>query len=110
MRLPAELERRLKARMREEVDEMSRMLSPLFEEEYERGREEGLKEGIRQGIQQGVKDGLLRSLEVMLKMRFGIEGLKLVPELRKLPPERLEVIVEAMPDLKNIDELRDLMS
>ena len=35
--------------------------------------------------------------------------LKMLPELKKLPPEKLEIIVEAMLELKNIDELRELM-
>ena len=93
MKLPRELERKLKMKMREEVGEMARMLSPLFEEEYK----------------EGIKEGLLRSLEVMLRMKFGIEGLKLLPELKKLSVEKLEVIVKAMPELENLNQLKELM-
>ena len=80
--LPEELERKLAEELSEEVEDMREyIIPPMFRDEFEREFERGLQEGI----QQGVKEGLLRSLEVMLRMKFGIEGLKLVPELKKLP-------------------------
>ena len=103
--LPEELDRKLFEKLSKEVEEVNRYVPPLFREEYERG----VQEGIQQGIMEGIKEGLLRSLEVMLRMKFGIEGLKLLPELKKLPVEKLEVIVEAMPELENLSQLKELM-
>ena len=98
--LPEELDRKLFEKLSKEVEEVNRYVPPLFREEYERG--------VQEGIRQGIKEGLLRSLEVMLRMKFGIEGLKLLPELKKLPVEKLEVIVKAMPELENLNQLKEL--
>ena len=77
------------------------VIPPMFKKKFEME--------YKKGLEQGVQQGLLRSLEVMLRMKFGIERLKLVPELKKLPLEKLEVIVEAMPDLKDLNQLRELI-
>ena len=100
LRLPKDLEERLKMRIREEVREMARMLSPLFEEEYKRGREEGFREGVQQGIQQGVQQGIQQGIQqgmqeglkegkrekliALIELKYGEKGIELIPLVSKL--------------------------
>ena len=101
---------------------MVEMMSPMFRRRYEEGFKEGMQQGIQQGIQQGMQQGIQQGIQrgkeegkrealeemlgVVLKLKFGIEGLKLLPELRKLPLEKLEIVLKVMPNVKNLDELR----
>ena len=81
------------------------------------GLEEGLKEGFKQGFQEGLergreegrREGLLRGLAVALDVKFGIEGLKLMPELREIEDLGiLEIIEQAIRTVKSPEELRQL--
>jgi hypothetical protein len=46
----------------------------------------------------GMEQGLLRGLEVSLQLKFGAEGLKLMPELRELQDhELLDAVLDAIP-------------
>jgi len=48
------------------------------------GREAGLEEGLRQGLQKGRQEGLMAGIELGLKLKFGADGLKLLPEIRQI--------------------------
>lgn len=50
----------------------------------ERGYQQGLQQGLQQGREEGVRDSLLASIEILLEIRFGIDGLRLMPEIRKI--------------------------
>ena len=55
--------------------------------------------------------GLRRAIELLLKGRFGEEGLKLMPEIREIDDdEKLEAILTAVGTANNLDELRRLWS
>ena len=54
-----------------------------------------------------LEQGLLQGLEVSLKVKFGVESLELMPELREIHDhELLSAILAAVPDAANPDELR----
>ena len=79
----------------------------------EKGIEEGIKQGIQQGIQQGLKQGiqqgLLKAMELGLKLKFGIEGLKIYPEIKKIKDvDVLEAISEAIESAQSIEDIRKI--
>ena len=89
----------------------------IKQEGLEEGLEKGLKEGFKQGFQEGLergreegrREGLLRGLAVALDVKFGIEGLKLMPELREIEDLGiLEIIEQAIRTVKSPEELRQL--
>jgi hypothetical protein len=56
-----------------------------------------------------LKQGLLPGLEVALQLKFGAEGLKLMPELRELQDhELLDAVLDAVPGAAGPEELRRL--
>ena len=55
----------------------------------------------------GMEKGLLEGIEVFLKVKFGAEGLELMPELRELhDPKLLRAVLEAIPAAAGPSELR----
>jgi hypothetical protein len=54
---------------------------------------------------------LRRGIEAMLRMRFGEEGLKLMPEIREVHEEdKLEAILTALETGASLDETRRIWS
>jgi hypothetical protein len=73
------------------------------------GLEEGRKEGLEEGQEQGFLEGILKGIEACLKMRFGVEGLELMPEVREIQDhELLRKILDAIVTAASTDELRRL--
>ena len=76
----------------------------------EQGREQGLKQGLRQGLERGIREGLLEAIELGLALRFGTDGLKLLPLVRKVQDvDRLRAIKQALLQVKGIDEVFALL-
>ncbi len=83
--------------------------SAAYEIIKKEGFEEGLKQGIQQGIQQGIKQGLLKAIELGLKLKFGVEGLRLYPEIKRIEDiALLETISEAIETAKDLHEIEKL--
>ncbi|OAG27588.1 RpnC/YadD family protein [Thermodesulfatator autotrophicus] len=83
----------------------------IKKEGYEEGLKEGIQQGIRQGLQQGLKQGLLEAIELGLKLKFGTEGLKLLPRIAKIErPEYLSAIKEAIEIAENLEEIEKLLN
>ena len=73
------------------------------------GLSEGLSQGLSEGLSQGLSQGLTKGIEVALKVKFGEEGLRLLPEVREIEDqERLEAILVAIPTATGPDELRQI--
>lgn len=73
------------------------------------GIQEGLQQGIQQGIQQGLREGMLAGIELGLELKFGSEGLKLLPEIYKIQDvDVLRAVQEGLKTLNTIAELRSL--
>jgi hypothetical protein len=68
-------------------------------------------EGIQQGIQQGILEGLLEGIELGIGLKFGAQGINLMPSIRRIKdPERLRAIKEAVKIAKSIEEIRQVIS
>ncbi len=48
------------------------------------GRHEGLLEGRREGLLEGMREGLLDGIRLGLELRFGDQGVKLLPRLKEV--------------------------
>jgi len=73
------------------------------------GIEKGIQQGIQQGLQQGMRQGLLKAIKLGLELKFGAEGLKLYPEIKKIEDvDVLEAISEAIRTAENIEDIKKL--
>jgi hypothetical protein len=71
----------------------------------------GIKKGFEQGMQQGMQQGLKEAIELGLKLKFGVEGLKLLPEIGKIKEiEHLRAIKEAIEIAETIEDIKKLLS
>ncbi len=69
--------------------------------------QEILREGQQLGMQQGMQQGLLSGIELALELKFGAEGLQLMPEISNIQDvERLKAIAQAIKTVNSLDELR----
>ena len=87
--------------------------SPWYQEIVQQGIEQGLQQGMRQGIeqglQQGMRQGLLLGIALGLELKFGAEGLELLPEIREIEDvELLGEISEAIKTVETLDALRQI--
>jgi hypothetical protein len=57
---------------------------------------------IEQGLQQGLQDGI----ELGLELKFGVDGLRLLPEIRKI--EDVDVLKAVHEGLKTVSTLGEL--
>ncbi len=61
----------------------------------------------RRGIQKGRQQGLLKGIELGLRLKFGSEGLGILPEISELQDVNLlEAIVSGLETVSTVDELR----
>jgi hypothetical protein len=73
----------------------------------EKGFEIGFAIGFEIGRKQGLLEGLLQGIETCLELKFGAEGLELMPELREIPDhELLRVVLRAIPAAASPEALR----
>ena len=103
MRLPPELERRLDGEIHQyEREKNMRYVSTLERMATDRG--------IQQGIQQGIRQGLFEAVELGLNVKFGVEGLTLMPKVRAIEDtEQLRLIKEALKVSGDLGEIEALL-
>lgn len=66
-----------------------------------------LQEGERRGRQEGLQQGILLSIETGLELKFGAEGLELLPEISQISDlERLKAIQREVMTANTLDQLR----
>jgi hypothetical protein len=64
----------------------------------------------RYGREQGLRQGLMAGFELCLKLKFGLAGLQLLPELGKVQDvEVLRAVFLAIETAPSVDELRRLI-
>lgn len=81
----------------------------ILQQGLQQGVQQGMQQGMQQGIQQGMRQGLLSGIALGLELKFGTQGLQLMPEIREiLDVDRLEAISEALKTVRTLDELRQV--
>jgi hypothetical protein len=64
----------------------------------------------RIGIKKGIRQGLLEAIELGLRLKFGDEGLEILPEISEIEDvEQLKAIIGGLlTTVNSLDELRQL--
>lgn len=71
------------------------------------GQEMGLREGLQRGLQQGLQQGLLDGIRLALELKFGFDGLALLPEIARLEDiALLRAVHEAIRFAETPEDLR----
>jgi hypothetical protein len=87
------------------------VMTTLAEKYIEEGFQKGIQQGMQQGIQQGILEGLLEGIELGIGLKFGAQGVNLMPAIRQIKdPDRLKAIKEAVKVAKTIDDIKELIS
>lgn len=69
------------------------------------------QEILKKGEERGKREELLSSLELMLEMKFGEEGLKLMPLISPITDlQKLREIRLAIKNVSSLDELRQILT
>ena len=71
--------------------------------------QKGLSQGLSQGLNQGRREGLLDAIQLGLRLRFGSDGMRLMPEIFGIQDLAiLRTIYGSIETAKTPDELRML--
>jgi predicted transposase/invertase (TIGR01784 family) len=101
----------LRTVMRDVFPEGEAMMGTIAEKWIEQGIQKGLElgrqEGLEQGLERGRRQGLLDGIELALELRFGADGLRLVPEIAEVEDANvLRAIHTSIRQVTSPDELR----
>ena len=73
----------------------------------EKLHQEGRREGQQEGRQEGRQEGLLAGLRTSLALRFGAEGLALMPRIETIEDsDRLDQLLAWLPEVENLEAMR----
>ena len=114
LRLPEEVEKMVWQAVREyEAEQRKPYITSVerigFQQGMQQGIQQGIQQGMQQGIRQGIQQGLLDGIKVGLKLRFGTEGLRLLPEIAKIKDvDVLRAVQEGLETAESIEDLRRL--
>jgi predicted transposase YdaD len=76
----------------------------------QQGIQEGEQRGIQQGEQRGLQRGILLSIETGLELKFGAEGLALLPEIAQISDmERLKAIQREVMTANTLEQLQQII-
>jgi hypothetical protein len=91
--------------------ELPPALNTIFRQDLDKIQEERRMPYVSSGERVYLCRGLRRGIESLLKVKFGEEGLKLMPEIREIYEEQqLEAILNALETAASPDEVRRLWS
>ena len=86
--------------------------SPWYQEILQEGEKRGEQRGEKRGEKRGeqrLRKGLLSGIALGLELKFGHEGLQLLPDIRALESvDQLELIQEALATASTLEDLRQL--
>jgi predicted transposase/invertase (TIGR01784 family) len=78
-----------------------------IEQGLQRGMQQGLQQGMERGMREGVREGLLAGIKLGLKLRFGDDGLAMLPEIYKIEDaDVLRTVHEALETVRKPSDLR----
>ncbi len=76
----------------------------------EEGLKEGWEEGRKEGRQEGLREGLLEGIELGLELKFGVDGLQVMPDVRRIKDVAvLETLHQALRQVSSVEEFERLM-
>jgi predicted transposase/invertase (TIGR01784 family) len=82
----------------------------ILKEGEQRGIQQGIQEGEQRGIQQGIQQGILLSIETSLELKFGAQGLQLLPEIAQISDlERLKAIYREVMTANTLEQLQQII-
>jgi predicted transposase YdaD len=83
------------------------MQSYFYELVKEEGLQEGRQEGRQEGLQEGIRLGVLQAITFGLDLRFGTDGLRLLPEIENVASlPLLRAVQEHLKTAQTPEELR----
>lgn len=101
----------LKLRFHEEIikyEEEKKM--PYITTAESIGLQKGISQGREEGLQKGMFLGMREAIDLGLKLKFGMEGLQLMPEIEKITAiEKLRLIKEAIEIAGDLQEIRKIL-
>lgn len=100
----------LRAMLDEALPEVGGQLMGTIAEQFiEQGLKRGLEQGLQQGQREGLRQGLLAGIRLGLKLRFGAEGMALLPEIYHIEDVALlQALQDALETVSSPLELRRL--
>jgi len=85
-----------------------------IQEGIQRGTQQGIQEGIHRGIQEGkqrgMQQGMILGIETVLELKFGAEGLELLPAIAQISDvERLKAIQREVMTANTLEQLQRII-
>lgn len=103
----ADLRQSMEKHWPEGVTVMSTIAEGWVEQGMQKGLSQGLSQGLNQGLNQGRREGLLDAIQLGLRLRFGSEGMRLMPEIYGIQDLAiLRTIYSSIETAKSPDDLR----
>lgn len=92
----------------EEVSTTGGVAMPTLAEIWtERGYQQGLQQGLRQGRHETAQQEILAGIEVALELRFGVDGLRLLPEIARIEDSNvLRAVLRSIKAAATPDDIR----
>ena len=67
----------------------------------------GERIGIEKGVKQGIREGILKGIEALLEVKFGTEGLEILPEISQIQDvDILESILSGIKTKNTLEEIQ----
>ena len=85
------------------------LVGTIAQEWLKQGLQQGLQQGERTGEARGLRQGLLSGIELALELRFGVEGLRILPEILRIEDVGvLKAVHEGIRSVTRPEELRHI--
>jgi predicted transposase/invertase (TIGR01784 family) len=91
------------------IPEGGALMMTIAQQWLERGLQQGLQQGEQRGQRAGLRQGLLAGIRLGLKLKFGAEGVALLPEIYRIEDVALlQALQDALETVSSPPELRRL--